>query len=228
MIMVADVNYLNAKRKLGMRVVFWGTVYEISRDGKLTRADAKPLAIGALTYLAMSEPFIVAAGRWGLIGSANTLLSGIVAIWAAGMGISYLIDGKEGVENFTDFLENPSEMPEKWYFTVDTLMNAGWKEWKEKYTKPKSPKALPTWTTDTPITEDNYLEIGGGVMGAHYISPQVAEGILTGYVFDIIMNQGYSYFEAQGVGIPPWDRMTAWKLALSQGQITIDSPIYGG
>ena len=131
--MVANVNYLNAKRKLGMRIVFWGTVYEVSRDGKLTREDAKPLAIGAMTYLAMSEPFIVAAGRWGLIGAANTLVTGLVAIWAAGMGVSYLIDKEKGVQNFTDFLENPTKMPERWYFTVDTLMNAGWKEWKEKF-----------------------------------------------------------------------------------------------
>lgn len=226
--MVANVNYLNAKRKIGMRIVFWGTVYEVTKDGKLTRADGKPLAIGAMTYLAMSEPFIIAAGRWGLIGAANTLVTGLVAIWAAGMGLSYLIDGEEGVQNFTDFIENPSKMPERWYFTVDTLLNAGWEEWQEKYSTDASPGALKTWTTDTPITEDNYLEIGGGEMGAYYISPQIAEDILSGYVFDIIMNQGYGYFAAQGVGIPPWERLTAWKLALSQGQITIDSPVYEG
>lgn len=201
------------------------TIYYVWEDGSITWDDAETIGAGAFAYAVLSTPIVNGLARAGFYSAGTTLTIGLLAIWAAGVFLSDLIDPKKGAENFQEFWQEPEKIPERWYFTVDVLMNEGWDHWIE----PNSPGALKKITTDTPIDESNVDLIGGGEFGAYYVSPQNASLWLTDQTYNIIMNQGgYLWFEKMGVGIPPEDRRVAWMLALSQGQIDIAHPMYGG
>jgi len=97
--------------------IIW-TMYELAwrDDRKITWEDAPELAMGTLSLGVLWAPEILT------IASVST--TPIVVIEAAvvvGAISSYAIGGVEGVENYIDFITEPTKIPERIVFTAETI-----------------------------------------------------------------------------------------------------------
>lgn len=211
------------KRQFDRRYIIFGTVYIVQADGKITYEDGGTVALGALSYLALNATVVNTLAKVGFTAAATASLTWVFAIYEAGWWLSYAIDGEDGIENYHEFLTEPMDMHNKWWFTVETLGDAYYDTWIKK--KPSSGALT---TTTFVMSDGDEWDADAAAQYFTYISPQVAAEHLSPYVYDTIMTQGYGAFEQQGVGIPPTERITAWTLAYSQGQITWSEPVYGG
>lgn len=93
-------------------------MYELAwrDDRKITWEDAPELALGTLSLGVLWAPEILT------IASVST--TPIVVIEAAvvvGAISSYAIGGVEGVENYIDFITEPTKIPERIVFTAETI-----------------------------------------------------------------------------------------------------------
>ena len=208
--LVSTAEAFTEKRKLARQFIIFGVAVEITRDGKLTWEDGKTIGLGALSYYALSAPIVRQLASRGIYAAAGKALGWSAAIYFGGQALAAWIDPEEGAENFADFVWEPENMYERWTWTISTLYNA-------------SDLLTGQDRNDGSISQsrrdfNQALVIDGDyLIGPNALSYNYAKANLSSYVFDAILDpaRGYSWFQEQGVGIPPWERELAREFAIS-------------
>ena len=97
--------------------IIW-TMYELAwRDDRaITWADAPELAVGTLSLGVLWAPEILT-----IAAVSGTPLVVVEVAVVAGAVTSYAIGGVEGVENYIDFITEPTKIPERLVFTAETI-----------------------------------------------------------------------------------------------------------
>jgi len=97
--------------------IIW-TMYELAwrDDRELTWADAPELAVGTLSLGVLWAPEILT-----IAAVSGTPLVVVEVAVVAGAVTSYAIGGVEGVENYIDFITEPTKIPERLVFTAETI-----------------------------------------------------------------------------------------------------------
>ena len=93
-------------------------MYELAwrDDRELTWADAPELAVGTLSLGVLWAPEILT-----IAAVSGTPLVVVEVAVVAGAVTSYAIGGVEGVENYIDFITEPTKIPERLVFTAETI-----------------------------------------------------------------------------------------------------------
>jgi len=97
--------------------IIW-TMYELAwRDDRaITWADAPELAVGTLSLGVLWAPEVLT-----IAAVSTTPLVVVEVAVVAGAVTSYAIGGVEGVENYIDFITEPTKIPERLVFTAETI-----------------------------------------------------------------------------------------------------------
>jgi len=97
--------------------IIWG-MYELAwrDDREITWEDAPELGLGALSLGVLWAPEVLT-----IAAVSTTPLVVIEAAVVAGAIASYGIGGVEGVENYIDFITEPTKIPERVVFTAETI-----------------------------------------------------------------------------------------------------------
>ena len=97
--------------------IIW-TMYELAwrDDRELTWADAPEMAVGTLSLGVLWAPEILT-----IAAVSGTPLVVVEVAVVAGAVTSYAIGGVEGVENYIDFITEPTKIPERLVFTAETI-----------------------------------------------------------------------------------------------------------
>jgi len=93
-------------------------MYELAwRDDRaITWADAPELAVGTLSLGVLWAPEVLT-----IAAVSTTPLVVVEVAVVAGAVTSYAIGGVEGVENYIDFITEPTKIPERIVFTAETI-----------------------------------------------------------------------------------------------------------
>jgi len=97
--------------------IIWG-MYELAwrDDREITWEDAPELGLGALSLGILWAPEVLT-----IAAVSTTPLVVIEGVVVAGAVASYAIGGVEGVENYIDFITEPTKIPERIAFTAETI-----------------------------------------------------------------------------------------------------------
>jgi len=97
--------------------IIWG-MYELAwrDDREITWEDAPELALGTLSLGILWAPELLT-----IAAVSTTPIVIIEGAVVAGAITSYAIGGVEGVENYIDFITEPTKIPERLKFTAETI-----------------------------------------------------------------------------------------------------------
>lgn len=119
-------------RRLGYRVIFTEALLEVAEDGELTEEDLGAVARGAAaaTLLYYEETILEILKRRGVFVAASSMLNWLTAFYMAGLGASYIIDGKQGIQNFNRFMghviTDPTDIDQASMDAHITAHNVAW------------------------------------------------------------------------------------------------------
>lgn len=100
-------------RRILHKVNILGTTYVVLEDGKVTREDGTVIAYGLIQAAVIhSEEWIIAQiSRTGILNYAGRAINIAGGAYLGGLGLSWFIDGGEGVENYHNFLSMAAKQP---------------------------------------------------------------------------------------------------------------------
>lgn len=210
--MVSTADAFAQKRSVARQFILFGVAVEITEDGKLTWEDGTTIALGALSYYALSAPIVRQLASRGIYAAAGTALGWSAAIYFGGQALASWIDPDEGAENFADFVWNPSEWIDKLDFTADTLWN--------HYVDP--PVRIEGNIESMSLEVGQYYYDAG--IGDYLVGPgAVALGYyaanLSDYVYRAIQSGPQGYASLYDVGVAPGERDLAWHFAQNRGYV---------
>lgn len=207
------------KRKLARQYIILGVVVKVTKDGQLTWEDGKAIGAGALAFYALSAPVVRFLSSKGFYAAAGSAMNWAAFVYFAGMSVAAFIDPKKGVKNYADFVWEPTKMPSRWLFTVDTLLNHAYDSSALLGGEDNTTELQTIVLSENEAYYDS--DTGEYTVGPYALSLSYVQSNLSPYVYEAIMDpsRGYSWFEQVGVSIPPWEQELALLWAQSVGNV---------